>query len=126
MPVAEVSTYEDFKSVLLDSNDDKHGKKYVFVDFFAQWCGPCKRFSPVLDELSETYGENVFYMKVNIEEVEEVAPEYEIASLPTFMVFETGKLETEFSKIVGASKDAVESKLKQLEAGPVETANDDF
>ena len=65
-------------------------------------------------------------MKVNIEEVEEVAPEYEIASLPTFMVFETGKLETEFSKIVGASKDAVESKLKQLEAGPVETANDDF
>ncbi|GAF98083.1 unnamed protein product, partial [marine sediment metagenome] len=34
MPVAEVSTYEDFKSVLLDSNDEKHGKKYVFVDFF--------------------------------------------------------------------------------------------
>lgn len=124
MPVAEVSTYEDFKSVLLDSNDDKHGKKYVFVDFFAQWCGPCKRFVPVLNELSDTYGENVFYMKVDIDEVDQVAIDYEITGLPTFMVFETGKLETEFSKIVGASKDAVESKLKQLEAGPVEPMED--
>ncbi len=124
MPVAEVSTYEDFKSVLLDSNDDKHGKKYVFVDFFAQWCGPCKRFAPVLDELSDTYGENVFYMKVDIDEVDQAAMDYDITGLPTFMVFETGKLETEFSKIVGASKDAVESKLKQLEAGPVEPIED--
>lgn len=125
MPVAEVSTYEDFKNVLLDSNDEKHGKKYVFVDFFAQWCGPCKRFSPILDELSETYGKNVFYMKVDIDEVEEAAAEYEISSLPTFMVFETGSLETTFQKIIGANKDNVESKLKQLEAGPIEV-NEDF
>ncbi len=124
MPVTEVSTYEDFKSILLDSNDDKHGKKYVFVDFFAQWCGPCKRFSPILDKLSETYGENIFYMKVDIDEVDEVAAEYEISSLPTFMVFETGNLETTFQKIIGANKDNVENKLKQLEAGPIEVRED--
>jgi thioredoxin 1 len=131
MPVNQVSTYREFKNVLLDegpegSDYEKHEKKYVFVDFFAEWCGPCRRFAPVLDKLSETYGKNVYYLKVDIDEVEEVASEYEISSLPTFMVFETGSLETQYSKIIGASREAVENKLKQLEAGPVDVANDDF
>lgn len=65
-------------------------EKPVLVDFFATWCGPCKMMAPVLDELSDTY-DTFDVVKVDIDESMSLAEEYNIMSVPTFMVFKGGK-----------------------------------
>ena len=65
-------------------------EKPVLVDFFATWCGPCKMMAPVLDELSNTY-DTFDVVKVDIDESMSLAEEYNIMSVPTFMVFKDGK-----------------------------------
>ena len=91
MPVIEITSKEEFEKVIMDKIN--HDKKYIFCDFYAMWCGPCKRFAPILDKLSDEYNDNIHYIKINIEsnsETQELAEKYNITSLPTFMVFETG------------------------------------
>ena len=63
----------------------------VMVDFYAPWCGPCKTISPFLEELSETHPD-VFFVKVNIDEAEDIANEYSVAAMPTFMLFKKGNV----------------------------------
>lgn len=67
----------------------KEGK--VVVDLFATWCGPCKMLSPVLDEISEEITTTKFY-KVDVDDNEDIAREYNVMSIPTVLVFENGKL----------------------------------
>ncbi len=112
MTVIEVSSDTEFNDFVLNKND--HNKKYIFVDFFAPWCGPCRNIAPYLEELSEKYGEHICFLKVNIDDVEEVAKTYDVKSLPTFMWFESGKLESEFEPIIGASKTKVENQVKYM------------
>ncbi len=122
MVVNKVDTFEEFKNTV----NDKEGKKYVFVDFYADWCGPCKAFAPKLEEFSETYGKNITFIKVNIEEIEEeMVEKYSISSLPTFMVFENGSLESLHQPIVGANAKKVEDKLKSLNEESL-SISDDF
>lgn len=125
MGVIEIETEEEFKSYLLNS-EGQNEKQYVFVDFYANWCGPCKRFSPVLDELSDQYNGNILYLKVNIDDISSIASKYSISSLPTFMIFETGSLTTDHEPIIGASRNKVEAKLQFLENGNSLNTNDDF
>ena len=111
MVVKKVESFDEFKNIV----NDKTGKKYVFVDFYADWCGPCKAFAPKLEELSEKYEKNVTFIKVNIEEVEEeMVEKYNISGLPTFMVFENGSNESLHQPIIGANAQKVEDKLKSL------------
>lgn len=73
------------------------GKKPVLVDFFAVWCGPCQMMGPILDELTEKYKkiDEVEIAKVDIDELRDVAGDYDVMSVPTFMIFKEGKpLET--------------------------------
>ena len=63
----------------------------VVVDFFATWCGPCKMLSPVLEELSEEEA-NVKFVKVDIDEEELLAEQYNIQAVPTVLVFKDGKV----------------------------------
>ena len=63
----------------------------VVVDFFATWCGPCKMLSPVLEELSEEEA-NVKFVKVDIDEEELLAEQYNIQAVPTVLVFKNGKV----------------------------------
>lgn len=55
-------------------------------DFYADWCGPCKTQDPILEELEEDYGENVTFEKIDVDEAEDVANEYQVRSIPTIVV----------------------------------------
>lgn len=69
----------------------------VLVDFYADWCGPCRMLAPTLEEISSERN-NVKIVKVNVDEAEKVAQQFGIMSIPTLMVFKSGK---EVSKKVG-------------------------
>ena len=63
----------------------------VVIDFWATWCGPCKRMAPVIDELAEVYAETVKIGKYNVEDESELSDEYRITSLPTILFFKNGE-----------------------------------
>ena len=64
----------------------------ILVDFWAEWCGPCKMLSPILDELAEEYTGRVRIGKVNIDEFQELAAQYGIRSIPTLLLFKSGQV----------------------------------
>ena len=73
--------------------------KLLVVDFYATWCGPCKKLSPTLDEVSEEFGEQVNIVKVDVDESEDLAMDYGIRSVPTVLFFKNGR---QVDKFVGA------------------------
>ena len=70
------------------NNETAKGK--VLVDFFATWCGPCKMLSPVLEKVASEH-EDLTVLKVDVDEVGDVAAQYGIRSIPTLILFEDGK-----------------------------------
>ena len=64
----------------------------VLVDFWAEWCGPCKMIGPVLDELAEEYNGRVKIGKVNIDEQPELATQYGVRAIPTLLLFHQGQV----------------------------------
>ena len=70
--------------------DEVIKKDKVVIDFYAEWCGPCKMLSPILDKVSKEL--NLDTYKVNVDEVEDVARQYGIMSIPTVMIFEKGNM----------------------------------
>ncbi|GHP04854.1 hypothetical protein PPROV_000360600 [Pycnococcus provasolii] len=71
----------------------------VLVDFWAPWCGPCRMIAPLIDEISNEYGDKLRALKLNTDESPSVATEYGIRSIPTVMIFKDGaKLDT----VIGA------------------------
>ena len=85
----------------------KSGK--VLVDFYAEWCGPCKMLSPVVDELSEELTDVTFY-KLNVDESDEVVRKYNVMSIPTLLVFENGELKN--TSVGFKNKDEIKGLLK--------------
>ncbi len=75
----------EFEKVVLAS------KKPVVVDFWAEWCGPCKMLSPILDELHKDMGDKVEVMKMNIDENTDTPTKYGVRGIPTLMLFVDGK-----------------------------------
>ncbi len=93
----------NFKSEVLDSNE------LVIVDFWAEWCMPCRMVAPILEELSEEL-ENVKISKLNVDEVGEIAAEFGIRSIPTLLFFKGGKV---IDKSVGAMpKETLKIKIE--------------
>ena len=74
----------------------------VVVDYWAEWCGPCKMIGPILEELAGEYGGKVKMAKINIDENPQTPPKFGIRSIPTLMVFKNG--EVEGTKVGAASK----------------------
>ena len=84
----------------------------VLVDFYADWCGPCKMMAPIVESLAESFDGKVKVGKLNIDEEMDIAQKYRVMSITTFIVFKGGQaLETS----VGAmSKDDLEKKLQKV------------
>lgn len=63
----------------------------VLVDFYADWCGPCKMMGPVVEKLSESYADKVKIGKLNVDESDDIASRYGVMSIPTFILFKDGQ-----------------------------------
>ncbi|MDX1592613.1 MAG: thioredoxin TrxA [Gammaproteobacteria bacterium] len=74
----------------------------VLVDFWAEWCGPCKMIAPILEEIAEEYGERLRVAKLNIDENPNTPPRYGIRGIPTLMLFKDGNVEA--TKVGAVSK----------------------
>ena len=74
----------------------------VLIDYWAEWCGPCKMIAPILDELAEEYGEKIKIAKLNIDDNPETPPKYGIRGIPTLMLFKGGNVEA--TKVGAVSK----------------------
>jgi thioredoxin 1 len=85
----------------------------VVVDFWAEWCGPCRMIAPALEEISGALGDKVKIVKLNVDENPAVAAKYGIMSIPTLMLFKNGEIA---SRQVGA---APKQKLQQWISGAV-------
>ena len=64
----------------------------VLVDFWAEWCGPCKMIAPILDELADEYSGRVYIGKVNIDDQQSLATEYGVRAIPTLLLFQNGQV----------------------------------
>jgi len=74
----------------------------VLVDYWADWCGPCKMIAPILDEIAEEYGDRLKVAKLNIDENPNTPPKYGIRGIPTLMLFKDGQVEA--TKVGAVSK----------------------
>ena len=66
--------------------------KLVLVDFWAEWCGPCKQIVPTLEELAEKYSENLSVCKVDVDANRELALQYNVRSIPSLLIFKNGEM----------------------------------
>ncbi len=73
-------------------NEVINSDKPVFVDFWAEWCGPCRIVSPTIEELSKEYEGKVDFVKVNVDQNNELASKYNVFSIPTLAIFSNGKV----------------------------------
>ena len=89
------------KNVTTDSfqADVLSADKPVLVDFWAEWCGPCRMVSPILDEIASEYSEKITIVKVNVDEEPALAQKYGITSIPAMHVFQGGEV---VKQIIGA------------------------
>lgn len=79
-------TKENFESEVLGSDMP------VLVDFWASWCGPCQMLSPIISELAEEYEGQIRVGKLNVDEQNELAMQYQVTSIPTLLLFKGGKV----------------------------------
>jgi len=71
----------------------------VLVDFWAEWCGPCKMVAPILEEIADEKGDAIKIAKLNVDDAPEIARRYEVMSIPTMILFKDGE---EATRIIGA------------------------
>ncbi|PQJ27995.1 thioredoxin [Rubritalea profundi] len=105
--MALVLTEENFEAEVINSG------KAVLVDFWAEWCGPCKMISPIIDALAEELGDDVVVGKVEVDNAQALAAKYGVRSIPFLLFFKDGEVK---DQIVGANvtKESLKEKLLAL------------
>jgi len=104
MAVAKVGT-DNFQKEVLDQ------KGLVFVDFYADWCGPCKLTSPIVETLS-TEMKDIKFVEVDVDANPDLSGKYSIFSIPTFIIFKDGQVVNQFVGAMG--KEGFESEIKKV------------
>jgi thioredoxin len=104
--MSEFVTDKDFDAEVLKSHIP------VLVDFFAEWCGPCKMMSPIIDELAKEYEGKVKIVKLNVDESQQTAGQFQVMSIPTMFIFKGGQV---VDQMVGyQDKSAIIDKLDKV------------
>ena len=100
-----VKDKEDFSQQLKSA-----GKKLVVIDFYASWCGPCKKIASTVEELATQHMDEVVVLKVNVDECEDVATDYNVSSMPQFFFIKNGKV---VDSVTGASNEKLNEAFKK-------------
>lgn len=98
-------TDENFEKEVLEAQ----GK--VVVDFYADWCGPCKMMGPIIHELAEEWEGKAKIGKLNVDQCPNISSKYQVMSIPTILIFENGQVKETFVGVT--AKDVLEKKLTQ-------------
>lgn len=104
--MSKIINASEFSTEVLNASEP------VLVDFYADWCGPCKMMSPALDKISEEYAGKAKVVKINVDENPEVAQQYGVMSIPNFKFFKGGQVVDEALGAMAAT--ALTNKLDQL------------
>lgn len=104
--IEHIHSKDNFDSVVSAAGD-----KLVVIDFHAQWCGPCKMIAPKLEELANQYDGEIVVLKIDVDECEELAVQFGISSMPTFVFQKSGKKLEEFS---GANYERLKTVIESL------------
>ena len=106
MSSARDVTDQNFVTLVLGS------EKPIMVDFWAEWCGPCRAVSPILDQIATEHSEKIDVVKLNVDDNPETAMKYQITSIPTMKVFRGGEV---VKTVIGAKpKPALEADLQEF------------
>ncbi len=103
MAVTQVSDAKSWEVDVINSDIP------VFVDFWAEWCGPCRMVSPVVEELANDYDGKVKFVKVNVDESNELASKYNVFSIPTLIILNKGEIVSQ--QVGAASKESYKSMI---------------
>jgi len=101
--VNEIKNSQQFEQEVLNSANP------VFVDFWAEWCGPCRAVSPVVEELSGEYDGKVDFVKINVDENGDLAQKYNVFSIPTLAIFKNGEIVSQ--KTGSATKESFKTMI---------------
>ncbi len=106
MSTAHDVTDETFADEVLNSKDT------IMVDFWAEWCGPCKAVSPILDQIAQEHSDKIKIVKLNVDDNPQMAMRYQITSIPAMKVFRGGEV---VKTVIGAKpKPAIEADLAEF------------
>jgi thioredoxin 1 len=106
MSEAKEVTDESFAEDVLNSKDT------IMVDFWAEWCGPCKAVSPILDQIAHEHADKIKIVKLNVDDNPQMAMRYQITSIPAMKVFRGGEV---VKTVIGAKpKPAIEADLAEF------------
>ncbi|XP_031093646.1 thioredoxin H2 [Ipomoea triloba] len=111
---SRVTVFHSSQRWQLHFNASKQLNKLMVVDFAAAWCGPCKMMEPIVKQMATKFTD-VDFIKIDVDELSDVAQEFSVQAMPTFLLLKQGK---EVGRVVGAKKDELERKIVQHKEVP--------